>query len=324
VTELKNAEQENIEKHVLSFGERLYVERKRQNLSIEDVAKAIHLSEKVIDAIERSDVIHLPQPTFVQGYLRAYAKHLGMSETLVLEEYANAVPHKQESDLHPRSTLPDEASSNTFFIKMITIMILGTMVVAAIYALSSYYKNAIVSNEDEQESQALLSLPESDTGEQIEFEYEISPESYEQAEMVKSDAIQESLIKNDVDSEEEKVAETITIEPEQKTIVQEDLEDQKVIAQVSADGDDLLKLSAEQVSWVEVKDAKGVNLYYNLLQVGQSVSLQGTAPFKVFLGNAPVVKIIINDIAVNIDNHIRSNNIASFRISVDQQQIVFH
>ena len=74
---------------MLSFGEHLYVERKKQNLSVADVAKAIHLSEQVIDAIDRSDVEQLPQPAFVQGYLRAYAKYLGISEAMVLDEYAS-------------------------------------------------------------------------------------------------------------------------------------------------------------------------------------------------------------------------------------------
>lgn len=324
MTELNNAEQENTEKHVLSFGERLYVERKRQNLSVGDVAKAIHLSEKVIDAIERSDVLQLPQPTFVQGYLRAYAKHLGMSETLVLKEYANAVPHRKESDLQPRSTLPGEASSSTPFVKVITVVLLVVTVMAAIYASFSYYKNAIVTDESGQDSQTSLSLPETDAVEQTEFDYEGSHELVIQDEAVQDYVLQDSVISNDVESKEEQVVEKTAIESEQKIITKEDSPNQRVMKQPTAEGNDHLELSADQISWIEVEDANGVNLYYNLLQVGHNVGLKGTAPFKVFLGNAPQVKVTINDIAVNFDNHIRSNNIASFRISVDQQQIAFH
>lgn len=316
--------EENSEKHVLSFGERLYIERKRQNLSVTDVAKAIHLSEKVIDAIDRSDITQLPQPAFVQGYLRAYARHLGISEVPVLEEYAKAVPHKQEADLQPRSTLPGEASSNTPFVKMITVLLLVLMVVAAIYASFSYYRDAIVSEETEQDNQAILSLPESeyDSIETSEFGDEILPEFNDQVEAVQSDDIKEMATSND--AEEEKIAERITSEPEQELTVQVNEANQKAINQLTAEGEDVLELSAEQVSWLEVEDANGVNLYYDLLQQGQNVRLQGTAPFKVFLGNAPQVKIMMNDMAVDIGRHIRSNNIANFRISVDQQQVVFH
>lgn len=327
MTESRKTEQENSEKRVLSFGEHLYVERKRQNLTVEDVAEAIHLSENVIDAIERSDITQLPQHAFVQGYLRAYAKYLGISEALVLEEYAHAVPHKQEADLQPRSTLPDEASSNTPFVKLITLALLVMTVVAALYASFSYYKNAIVSDEIEQNNQTSLSLPESVSMEQDEAERELLLDVPEQVEAEQAapeltGEVQDVPVKEVVETVES--SESIVSESEPEPAAQENIENKRVINQQVAEGEDVLELSAEQVSWVEVEDANGVNLYYDLLQQAQTVSLQGTAPFKIFLGNAPEVKVIINELSVNIENHIRSNNIAHFSVSVDQQQVVFH
>ena len=47
--EIDNTEQKMEKKMALSFGEHLSAERKRQNISVTEVSKAIHLAEKVID-----------------------------------------------------------------------------------------------------------------------------------------------------------------------------------------------------------------------------------------------------------------------------------
>ena len=321
-------EQENNENRVLSFGEHLYVERKKQNLSVADVAKAIHLSEKVIDAVERSDIEQLPQPAFVKGYLKAYAKYLGISAAMVLEEYTQAVPHQQEADLQPRSTLAYEANSNSPLVKMITVLLLLLMIIAAVYASFSYYKNAIVVSDTELEQQASFSMSETDFVGQGD---DVSSVLDEQSNVGLNVVEQEVIVVNEVDEVDEidvialssdVVAKDEVYEPDEVT--QNDVENKKPINQLTAKGDDHLELFASQMSWLEVDDANGENLYYSLLEEDQQVKLSGTAPFKVFLGDAPQVQIKINDVSVNIEKYIRSNNIAHFRISVDQQQVVFH
>ena len=325
MTESRMTEQENNENRVLSFGEHLYVERKKQNLSIADVAKAIHLSEKVIDAVERSDIEQLPQPAFVKGYLNAYAKYLGVSAALVLEEYTRAVPHQQEADLRPRSMLASEANSNSPLVKMITVLLLLLMIIAAVYASFSYYKNAIVENDTELEQQASFSMSETEF---VGQDDDVSSVLDEQSNVGLNGVEQEVIVVDEIDEVEvippssDVVVKDEVYEPDEVT--QNEVENKKPINQLTVEGDDHLELFASQMSWLEVDDANGENLYYSLLEEDQQVKLSGTAPFKVFLGDAPQVKIKINDVSVNIEKYIRSNNIAHFSISVDQQQVVFH
>lgn len=336
MTESNNTEHNAEDKHVLSFGEHLYLERKRQNFSIADVAKAIHLSEKIIDALERSDVAKLPEPAFVQGYLRIYARYLGISEALVLEEYAHAVPHKLETELERRPTVRHQASSSSASVKMVTILLFVLTVAAALYATFSYYKEAMVLNEGaERDNQASLSLPDTLPMDQDSFEDSMSSDAPQQAKMDMEPAIiSQEEDKAEAEAEIEAVTEkpSVTAAPESTAVVPQAPE-QKPLTDVTAEqsppeqaiiGDDVLELSTEEVTWLEVVDANGESLYYNLLQQGQSLALKGVAPFRVFLGNAPPVTIRLNDIPVNIEKRIRSNNIAQFSISVDQQQVTFH
>ena len=314
-------EQENDELEVLSFGEYLSIERKKQNISIAEVAQAVHLSEKIIDAIERSDVEQLPQPTFVQGYLRAYAKYLGISADPVLQEYAQSVPHQKEADLKLRSKLPGEASSNSPIVKMITILLLVLMVSAALYASFDYYKNAISSDDAESNDLATLSLPEVESYAQETVEPDASPESQQPLEV---ENIEEQNNIMDVDPVGSELSDKIAKQQTGEAVVIDDEGNQKPKNLLTSEGDDELELFAAQVSWVEVDDANGENLYYDLLQTDHRIVLKGAAPFKIFLGDAPQIKVKINNLSVSVEKYIRSNNIANFSISVDQQQVVFH
>lgn len=330
MNELDNIEQVVEEKPVLSFGEHLSAERKRQNISTKEVAKGIHLSENVINAIESSDVNQLPQPTFVQGYLRAYAKFLGISEEVVLEEYAQTVPHEKETELQARAPSPDDMGIDTPLVKVITIALIMVMVVTALYASFSYYKNAINGDElaldDVPFSESYLDEDDYAEEEQSDVGYDVYATSSEESDVVQDivqDVVVEETIAND-GVEIVPISSDIITDNVPDEAVQIDMENQKPINKLVATGDEFLDLSASQVSWLEVDDANGVNLYYSLLEPNQKIKLKGTAPFRVFLGNAPEVTVKINGVSVNIEKYIRSNNIAHFSISVDQQQVVFH
>ena len=53
--------------------------------------------------------------------------------------------------------------------------------------------------------------------------------------------------------------------------------------------------------WIEVTDASGAVLIADLQQAGQSLSLSGTAPFSVMLGNARAATLALNGAAVAVN-----------------------
>ena len=69
-----------------SPGIRLQTRRLKNEWSIEDVAADLNLRIEVIAALEADDYSKLPERTYVRGYLRAYARLLGIHEDEVLED----------------------------------------------------------------------------------------------------------------------------------------------------------------------------------------------------------------------------------------------
>ncbi len=72
------------------FGDILRQRREARGLTRAEVAEALRLSERVVEAIEGGDAGRLPAPAFVRGYLRAYARLVGADEEAVLAAYRAA------------------------------------------------------------------------------------------------------------------------------------------------------------------------------------------------------------------------------------------
>ncbi|MES2802335.1 MAG: helix-turn-helix domain-containing protein [Bdellovibrionota bacterium] len=68
-------------------GELLKSERIKKDLSIQDVAYALKLSSRIIQAIENGDTDELPAKTFVRGFVKSYADYLKINSDAVLKQF---------------------------------------------------------------------------------------------------------------------------------------------------------------------------------------------------------------------------------------------
>jgi len=67
-------------------------------------------------------------------------------------------------------------------------------------------------------------------------------------------------------------------------------------------------------TWVDIKDANGHQLVYELLHADQEINLIGSAPFSVFLGNAYGVNLIYQNETIDISSRIRDDSTARVKI----------
>lgn len=71
---------------ILRAGDRLRMAREEAGLSLADIANRTRISQRHLDAIERSDFDTLPSRTYVTGFARAYARAIGVSEVEIGSE----------------------------------------------------------------------------------------------------------------------------------------------------------------------------------------------------------------------------------------------
>jgi len=293
------------------FGSVLKKAREKQGMSANDVAENLLISVDIIKAIDNSQADALPALTFTQGYIRSYARLLGLSADDIITEYVLMAPDSKQV-LTPHSVLPAQKSSNDSFMKLISF----SFIIVAIIVLFIWLYNADFRN-----------YSNSANNETAEFNSPVNTENEPVLHTEESDVIlineqQERSFQSDeneqVESLELNVKSDVLSAPE----VEEIIEVEEVVAKepapvISLDEDKLL-LSALGESWCEIQDSTGKRMFYQLLNRGQEVSLSGAAPFTVFLGNAPEVRVEVNNKIVDFESLInRSSNIASIEISKD-------
>jgi cytoskeleton protein RodZ len=327
-----------------AFGQQLMLAREKAGMTIDEAARALNLKEETVEAIENSALDKLPPVTFVQGYIRTYARLLDLPEEKILSEFEEEVPHELESRLHPRPPSPDEANSQTPVIKLISVLIIVLASLVLFYAIYSYFiertesieQSSQIADDDMMQLPPESPLIEQQAGitEDESLTAASQPASAEDEEILPEPVVEPSA---SLPLEQELQPESAETEP---AVIEQAVPDGATsgaeISEVSIEeimpvakpqpitGGDVLALSAEQESWAEIVDANDIQLFYGMIQPGRELNLTGQAPFEVFLGNAPVVSLNLNSTHIDMTKYIRSNNIAQFKISVEDGRARFH
>ena len=74
-----------------SIGAPLVAARTARKLDVETVARELKLDVAVVRALEQDNAAALPAPIFVKGYLRSYARLVGLPESELVLSYAQQV-----------------------------------------------------------------------------------------------------------------------------------------------------------------------------------------------------------------------------------------
>ena len=69
------------------FGEELRREREIRSISLKEIADATKISKRFLEAIERNDHKTLPAPVFTRGFVREYARYLGLNAEEMVNRY---------------------------------------------------------------------------------------------------------------------------------------------------------------------------------------------------------------------------------------------
>ena len=294
------------------FGFILTEARKSKNYSVDNICEHLKIPKNVISAIEASNIEALPAPTYTQGYIRAYAKFLEIAEDDLLVMYNEAVPHELASALKPRSSLPGEASSQSPLVKMVTMLLIAGGVAAVLYGSIQYYqeKADVMENQLESKERGFTGNSlDSPGSNRLDIQQDKGITEDDETAMESSDL----LVSQDPESQLES-AQTTADSSEEVVSKQDE----------SIPQDDVINILAEQGAWMEVRDATRARLLYNMVPSGSSKVLQGKGPFRISMGNARSTRVLINDIEIDFTRYISSKNTASFTVSIEGENIIFH
>jgi cytoskeletal protein RodZ len=70
-----------------AFGDKFRKAREKKNISLDDVSNVTKISARMLQAIEEERFDQLPGGVFNKGFIRAYAKHLGLNDEEAVTDY---------------------------------------------------------------------------------------------------------------------------------------------------------------------------------------------------------------------------------------------
>lgn len=130
----------------LTLGEKLQQAREARGITISEVAEQTRISALYLENIENNDYRNLPGGIFNKGFVKSYARYVGIDEQEALQDYSRLIVEQQgenadEPKTYKPQVLTDErASSSSLMTIIFAVVILGLMT-WGILALVNYLQN---------------------------------------------------------------------------------------------------------------------------------------------------------------------------------------
>lgn len=122
-----------------SPGRRLRLQRQSRGVEIERIAAQLHLRNDIVEALEQDRYDVLPAPVYIAGYLRNYARLIGLDPTLIVDAYYKSAPHADHRPIlvKPSPRPPRNGRFGSLLFRLISVM----MVAAVIGMLILWWQN---------------------------------------------------------------------------------------------------------------------------------------------------------------------------------------
>jgi Uncharacterized protein conserved in bacteria len=130
----------------LSLGEKLRQAREARGISISEVAEQTRISANYLEAIENNDYRTLPGGIFNKGFVKSFAKFVGVDETEALQDYSRLMSEQGEENTddpktyRPEVLTDDQARSSLLPTLIFAAIIIGLMAWGLI-TLVNYYQS---------------------------------------------------------------------------------------------------------------------------------------------------------------------------------------
>ena len=303
-------------------GETLRAARESKDWSISSVAKQLNLSERSLIQIEAGDFSQLPGHTFARGYVRAYAKLLGLDQALLVQQFdQHTGTDASGSSVNSLGHIDQPVRLSRSMVRFFTFLL--TLVIGA--GAFFWWQDRSARNESGPSVTALerIEVEAADGTTEIHL-LDRAEDPAELAIDEPTDSVPPTV------SDQGQSSETVTLSSDEQPAAEMPIEapaeqgEPVSSAEVSAapappdvavapgaeaepivPGEGRLTLEYTADCWTRVTDANGKVLYSGLEKAGSSRTLVGQTPLDLHLGFASGVQVSFNGEAVNLSGKTR-------------------
>ena len=267
--------------------------REEQGLSQKETARDLHLTSKVINAIEEDDFELIPSFVFARGYIRSYARHLGLDGQALVAEFdlAYGVPNNSAKPMSAIRKGVQQSKPGDTWVKLISIVFVVGLVAASIVWWQSQNGSQMLPQLSSGAPQELPSdaLVEDLDADDADLDLLLLSTNESEVDAIVPEA--ESII----ESEE---AQVVVVEPVVDPVANaatEQAPKEVTDAVVLLPNQAQLVMVFDKDCWVEIKDANGKMVLSDLYSAGDTIEQVITAPIEVLLGRSSGVATMTFD-----------------------------
>lgn len=289
-----------------TLGQQLREARDKKQISLEKISEELRIDLSVLQALEGDRLDELAAaPVFVKGYIKQYGRQLGLDYVPLYDAYQRQVS-RDDIELRPNRAiaLRDE--------RQITVWIVAALVLALILvflfvwwlgdrdAIPVLGTSTAPPVTPAARTTPLVTQPRAEAV-PVDVPAAVTPAPAE----VGASAATGAATPDQAVATEAPPTQATTAAAE-VTI--------PVVPAPRAEGSIALTMTFTTESWVEVTDARGEQLMYDLAAPGSTVELYPVPPARVLLGNAEGVQVTVDGRAFAVPNQGRRGNLANFVI----------
>ncbi len=277
-------------------GEELAAERERQGLTRAEIAQRLHMSVSQIEALEAGDYARFPRGPFLRGFVRNYAKVLGLDAEPLLERLAELAPREGAPGIvvpsqNIRFDPLGERLANPYVKAAGIAVVLVALGFAAMYWWLFVRPTPPASAVRTPPAPAVEKAPAAAKAPVISD----SPASTAPPEPPATDSKPPSPA----------LVEPPPAAPAAAAPVKPAAAPAQSAVRAPAPGEVVLKFRFKGESWVEVRDAGGKSVFSRLNPAGSESQVAAKTPLTVVIGNAPDVQFLYNNREFDLAPHTR-------------------
>lgn len=291
-------------------GDRLRKAREEQFKTREDIARELHVRTEYVQALEEEDYDRLPEVIYARGYVRNYARLVGLppDELLAQLHYVGT----ETPQVLPRTSSVDDIHQGDGWVRWLTyLLVLAVVGLGVFWAYDQFLAE-----------RSTLDLGDS----------EVAPGGMDRAEtgpvtdlaVVSAERLERLRQGDQVDPppDSAEIPEPLLMEPpgapEEGGVTEASLAggndaEPVAVSTTLPEGHAELAASFDERSWVEIYDADGERLLYDSLSEGDDFSVTGEPPFRVVLGNPAGARIELNGTPYDM-SHVDPTGVARLQI----------
>ena len=297
------------------FGSALREARQKAGLSVAEIANALKVAERTVDALEAELYEELPPRPYIRGYVRRYARLVGLDAATVRVASDTVEPAPVLPAVVPRS----RRASFKDFARESWGLVYGSIVLVFVVLIGGALWWAWPGGNTEP---AVPETRPNTAGWDRIRTPAASPATPEVATEVVSTVRDEPDQASDSTPAAPEPSEPVALDsppPEVAPVEPSVADTDAVQAATEADGlaqPDLITFAFTGECWVEVRERGGDLVHNDLGRDGETVTVSGRAPFSVLLGDPTVVEVTFNGGRVALDRG-RPGEVARLEVGAD-------